>query len=66
MRAGQRDAAGAEEATAAPVTVGHRPHDRPRSPAAYSTIAGLNTPSPLSPSYALDQFRPSLEAAAAK
>ncbi|MEV4729312.1 ABC transporter substrate-binding protein [Saccharopolyspora sp. NPDC049426] len=32
----------------------------------YSTIAGLNTPSPLSLPYALDQFRPSLEAAAAK
>ncbi|MDI2027141.1 ABC transporter substrate-binding protein [Saccharopolyspora sp. TS4A08] len=32
---------------------------------AYPTIAGLNTPSPLSLPYALDQFLPSLEAAAA-
>ncbi|WP_461157376.1 ABC transporter substrate-binding protein [Saccharopolyspora tripterygii] len=33
---------------------------------AYPTIAGLNTPSPLSLPYALDQFRPALQAAAAK
>lgn len=33
---------------------------------AYPTIAGLNTPSPLSLPYALDQFLPALESAATK